>query len=206
MVEEELLNPNWEDYEELNRNLNSGFAYLVLLRRFVDKFVDNGFKDLSEFNHIALGLQAMTAKYYLTEKNELCLGLIIDNIETLITLELINLKNNNIPIKKCENCKKLFIPSKRSDEIYCDRIFKNGKTCKDLGYGEKVKNDAFKQAYTKARKTQHARIRYNNHIPDYKEKHYEPWKNAAEQARNEFQAANDIEGFKKWLDEHKNAF
>lgn len=206
MVEEELLNPNWEDYEELNINLNSGFAHLVLLRRLIDKFVDNGLTNLSEFNHFALGLQAMTAKYYLTENNELCLGLIIDNIDTLIALELINLKHNNIPIKKCENCQKLFVPSKRSDEIYCDRIFKNKKTCKELGYSEKVKNDALKQMYTKARKTQHARIRYNSHIPDYKEKHYEPWKKAAEKARDEFQATNDIDGFEKWLNEHKNSF
>ena len=61
-------------------------------------------------------------------------------------------------------------------------------------------------AYTKARKTQHARIRYNNHISDYKEKHYEPWRIAAEKARDEFQKANDINGFQKWLDEHKDSF
>lgn len=58
----------------------------------------------------------------------------------------------------------------------------------------------------KARKTQHARIRYNSHISDYKEKHYEPWRIAAEKARDEYQKANDINGFQKWLDEHKNSF
>lgn len=205
-IEHDLLNTEWGNSEELDININSSFVYLVRLKKFVEKFVNKGFEDLSEFNHIALGQQAMTAKYYFSEKLGLCLGLVMDNIGSLITLELLNLKNNNVLIKKCENCKKLFIPSNRSDEIYCDRIFKNGKTCKELGYSEKVKNDAFKQMYTKARKTQHARIRYNNHIPDYKEKHYDPWKKAAEQARDKFQAANDIDGFEKWLDEHKNSF
>ena len=57
---------------------------------------------------------------------------------------------------------KVFIPISRSDEIYCDRIFKNNKTCKQLGYTEK--------------------------------------------ARDEYQKANDINGFQKWLDEHKNSF
>lgn len=206
MVEEELLATDWKDEEELNRKFNMCFVHLAYLKKFVEKFVNDEFKDLSEFNHIALGLQTMTAKYYLSKENKLCLGLVMDNIDTLITLELINLKNNNIIIKKCENCKKLFLPSKRSDEIYCDRVFKNGKTCKELGYSEKVKNDIFKQTYTKARKTQHARIRYNSHIPDYKEKHYEPWKKAAEQARDEYQSTNDIDGFKKWLEEHKHSF
>ena len=48
------------------------------------------------------------------------------------------------------------------------------------------------QAYTKARKTQHARIRYNSHIENYKEKHYEPWKESAEKARDSFKENNDI--------------
>jgi len=205
-IEHDLLNTEWGDSEELDININSSFAYLIHLKRFVEKYVTKGFEDLSEFNHIALSQQTMTAKYYFSEEHGLCLGLILDNIGSLITLELLNLKNSNVSIKKCENCKKLFIPTKRSDEIYCDRVFKNGKTCKELGYSEKVKNDAFKQAYTKARKTQHARIRYNSHISDYKEKHYEPWKKAAEQARDEFQAENDINGFERWLNEHKNSF
>lgn len=130
----------------------------------------------------------------------------INDIFSLISLDFANIQAHNIPINRCENCHRFFIPSKRSDEIYCDRIFKNGKTCKKLGYSEKVKSDSFKQMYTKARKTQHARIRYNSHIPDYKEKHYEPWKKAAEQARNRFQATNDIDSFEKWINDHKNSF
>lgn len=130
----------------------------------------------------------------------------INDIHSVLYFDLINCLNKKILIKQCENCHKFFIPSKRSDEIYCDRLFKNQKTCKEVGYSEKIKENSFMLAYTKARKTQHARIRYNSHIPDYKEKHYEPWKKAAEQARDAFQAANDIDGFGNWLNEHKNFF
>lgn len=205
-VKDDLLNTDLQDNEELNIKINETFVYFVYLKRFIESYADGELENLKDFNKLVLSQQAMTAKYYLSEQNELSLGFVIDNIETLIALELINLKSNNIPIKRCANCKKVFLPVNRSDEIYCDRIFKNGKTCKELGYSEKVKNDVFKQMYTKARKTQHARIRYNNHIPDYKEKHYEPWKKAAEQARDEFKTANDIDGFEKWLNEHKNSF
>lgn len=130
----------------------------------------------------------------------------INDIHSVLYFDLINCLNKKIIIKQCENCHKFFIPTKRSDEIYCDRLFKNQKTCKEVGYSEKIKDNAFMLAYTKARKTQHARIRYNKHISDYKEKHYEPWRIAAEKARDEFQAANDIKGFEKWLNEHKNSF
>lgn len=130
----------------------------------------------------------------------------VKNILSLIALDLVNIQNKNLIIKQCENCKKFFIPSKRSDEIYCDRIFKNGKTCKHFGYAEKAKIDPFKYEYTKARKTQHARIQYNSHIPYYKEKYYEPWKADAEKARDHFASIDDIDGFKKWLRENKNKY
>lgn len=130
----------------------------------------------------------------------------LHDVVSMLALDWINIMSLRIPIKQCENCKKFFIPSKRSDEIYCDRIFKNGKTCKELGYSLKIADDPFKAMFTKARKTQHARIRYNKHIKDYKEKHYEPWLQAATQARDEYKSANNIKGFENWIEEHKNAF
>ena len=130
----------------------------------------------------------------------------VKDLYSMLSLDLINIKYRNIPIKQCENCKKFFIPNKRSDEIYCDRIYRNGKTCKELGYSTKISEDPFKAAFTKARKTQHARIRYNKHIKDYRQKHYEPWLSAASKARDYFSKKGDINSFLKWLDEHKNSF
>ena len=124
----------------------------------------------------------------------------------MIALDWINVCDLGFPIKQCSNCSRFFIPDKRSDEIYCNRIYRNGKTCKELGYSLKIAGDPFKAAFTKARKTQHARIRYNNHIKDYKEKHYEPWLAAASKARDYFSQKGDINSFFKWLEEHKNSF
>lgn len=128
------------------------------------------------------------------------------DVFSMIILDLMNILDLNIPIKKCANCGRFFIPSKRSNEIYCNRIYKNGKTCKDVGYSIKQKEDPFKSIFATARKTQHARIRYNKHIKDYKEKHYEPWLKAASEARDHFSSINDIEGFKNWVENHKNSF
>ena len=39
----------------------------------------------------------------------------------------------NIVIKKCKNCGKFFVPDNRIDEIYCNNIYENNKTCKEVG-------------------------------------------------------------------------
>ena len=130
----------------------------------------------------------------------------LHDVVSMLALDWINVMSWSVPIKQCANCKKFFIPEKRSDEIYCNRVYKNSKTCKELGYSLKIADDPFKVAFKKARQTHHARIRYNKHIKDYKEKHYEPWLKAATQAREKYKAENDIEGFKKWLEQHNNSF
>lgn len=130
----------------------------------------------------------------------------VNDLISLISLDFVNIQNKNISIKQCANCKLFFIPSNRSNEIYCDRIFKNGKNCKQLGYSIKEKNDPFKREFTKARKTQHARIRYNEHIKDYKENHYLPWLKAAQEAKKKYENSGDIDGFRKWLKNNKNRF
>ena len=56
-----------------------------------------------------------------------------DVIQTLL-IELLEIAKLNIEIKKCRNCGKFFVPDNKSDEMYCNNIFENGKTCKEIGY------------------------------------------------------------------------
>lgn len=170
-------------------------------------FFRNGFfEDDSYFNLDDMDY-GLTIEFGINPDNHIPnLICIADHVLSLLALDLVNIISNKIQIKQCANCGRFFIPSKRSDEIYCDRINKNGKTCKDIGYSKKIKEDPFKNIFTTARKTQHARIRYNKHIKDYKEKHYEPWLQAATQARDKYKAAGDIEGFREWIEINKNAF
>lgn len=62
---------------------------------------------------------------------------------------------------RCQNCGKLFFPHSRSDEIYCKNIFKNGKTCKELGYEMKVRADKIMNEYRRIYKMQNARKQRN---------------------------------------------
>lgn len=129
-----------------------------------------------------------------------------NDVLSLLVFDFAQVIQNNLVVKRCENCKKSFIPSSRSDEIYCDNIFKNDKTCKQLGYEIKLSKDAFKSAYRVAYKTQNARVARNKQITDYKEKHLEPWVLAAKQKMKEYEKKNDIDGFKKWLEENRDNY
>ena len=36
-------------------------------------------------------------------------------------------------IKKCKNSGKFFVPDNKVDELYCNSIYENNKTCKEVG-------------------------------------------------------------------------
>ncbi|MDR2025585.1 MAG: DUF6076 domain-containing protein [Hungatella sp.] len=148
----------------------------------------------------------LPAKISYTSGNKFIIDYMIDSLDSMVYLEFFNVQKYGITFNQCENCGKYFVPTKRSDEKYCDNFFKDGKTCKDVGYEMKIKNDEFKTAYRTAYKTQRARIKYNSHISNYEEIHFKPWEQAAKQALSDFTTKNDIEGFKKWLKANKDSF
>lgn len=125
---------------------------------------------------------------------------------TLIYFDIGKIVENKILIKKCENCGKYFIPQMRSNEIYCTNIFKDSKTCRQIGYDNKIKSNEFMNAYRSAYKTQHARIKYNSNNPDYEKQHVIPWVRSAKEAMNIFSSQNDIQGFRDWLLKNRDAF
>lgn len=56
-----------------------------------------------------------------------------DIIQTFIIelFEMIEIEST--AIKKCKNCGKFFVPDNRVDELYCNSIYENNKTCKEVG-------------------------------------------------------------------------
>jgi hypothetical protein len=62
-------------------------------------------------------------------------------------------------IRKCENCGDFFIPTSRSNEVYCDKVYSAGKTCKQVGFYNRLMNDEsmiLEKEYRKAYKTKNA--------------------------------------------------
>ena len=74
-------------------------------------------------------------------------------------------------VASCEYCGRYFIPKTRKKTLYCDRVIKNGKTCKELAPALKhklqAKNDEVIQAFDRARQKMYKRYeRARNSLHD----------------------------------------
>lgn len=70
----------------------------------------------------------------------------IENILFISFAELCTI--DNLAIKKCKNCNKYFIPVNRSDELYYSNEYKDGKTCKQIGFGQ-IKKKKYAEDFEK---------------------------------------------------------
>lgn len=82
--------------------------------------------------------------------------------------------HNNKVISKCRNCTEYFIPQKRCDEVYCDKIIEDSKTCKDIGayksFMYKQPTDKGKALSSEFYKTIHDRLKNNKKYQRYLDK------------------------------------
>lgn len=62
---------------------------------------------------------------YTFESNDICQLLIIE-LQEIVCMD-------KFEIKKCKNCGNYFVPEKRTDELYCNNIYEDGRTCKEIG-------------------------------------------------------------------------
>lgn len=114
---------------------------------------------------------------------------------------------NNIPIKICKNCRKYFIPENRISSVYCNRIFENNKTCREVGainaYNEKLKKDEVNLLYRRTLSAKKMLANRNPDIPIYLEK-YEKWKKEANKFKQDIKDGKKTEEeFKQWIEETK---
>lgn len=85
------------------------------------------------------------------------------SLADVMYFELMNVVKGNILIKRCENCKRYFIPSRRNDALYCKRIAPGSeKTCIEIGaikkYEKQIASNPIKKAYRTEYKKRYARV------------------------------------------------
>ena len=117
---------------------------------------------------------------------------------------------NNIPIKICKNCGKYFIPENRISSVYCNRIFENNKTCREVGainaYNEKLKKDEVNLLYRRTLSAKKMLANRNPDIPIYLEK-YEKWKKEANKFKQDVKNGTKTEEeFKQWIEETRKKY
>ena len=145
------------------------------------------------------------------EEKELLLEIpyfFVGNLGNILFLMLTEAITLNTVIRQCKNCSKYFIPENRRDELYCSNEYKDGKTCKQIGFWQikkkKYAEDEFARLYRNTYQQKFLRVKRN---PDNKEyvEDFEKFKEGVKQMRDAVLADEKTEDdFKKWLIEVKN--
>lgn len=169
----------------------------------VEKLI-NPYLKISSFEAAIRGF-ANTVK----NKNTITSVYSCDSIEDVCMASLYHLLKLGLVIKKCNNCGKYFIPLRRSDAIYCDRIspYNPSKTCKDDGsqrtFEEKLKMDDAEKLRRSVYQVMQMRVRRNPDIEIYKE-NFEQWKSDVAKWKAGIKKGTiTSEDFIKWLNDSK---
>lgn len=108
-------------------------------------------------------------------------------------------------IKKCKNCGKYFL-SNKNNTVYCDSIFEDNKTCKQVGsklaQKKKEQNNPVYQKYRSiyAKKAMNAR---RNPDIDSVQKRYKEWKKETSKFLDDIEKGTKTYAeFDKWLDKN----
>ena len=133
-------------------------------------------------------------------------SIVTDNIYTVLYISLYNLVlNNNAMIRQCKNCHRYFLTNK-SNTYYCDNIYYEDKTCKDVGNQLSQKRKENKEpVYGKYRSIYANKATLLKRYPDiYSQEDYDKWKKEAKQFMNDIRhGLKTYDEFDKWLDKNK---
>lgn len=118
----------------------------------------------------------------------------------IVSFDVYRASELHISIKRCALCGKAFIPAVRSDEIYCQNKYKNGRTCSEIAFEVQSRKDPFYSLYRNAYKTESARAA--RMVGGGKNK-LKKWRELAKEKLIEYRKLGDIEEFKNWLQNNK---
>lgn len=144
------------DYDkEVQKHITiSQFQNLAMFQLYLKQLIENNLNknilhaDISKMANIRVTLTFYNDKLY--EEYE------INDILSYCLFVITKFSNSQKVLKICQNCNDYFVPSKRSDALYCDKLHDNDRTCKDMGYENKVKDNEVYKEYRKVYKRKHA--------------------------------------------------
>lgn len=124
-----------------------------------------------------------------------------ENIDEFFSICMITIYQESYIISKCQNCNKYFVPYRKNDAIYCDRISpqKDNKTCKE--YASKRPKGVL-ELYRKIYMKKFARV--NRNKDNYTLKNdFEIWKSQVEKLKADYNKGTlSADDFEKWLMEN----
>ena len=127
----------------------------------------------------------------------------IQSLEEMLYLELMEMIKRGIRIKRCGLCDRYFILADKRKRDYCDRIYKDRRTCKQIGakkrFNQTVEADPYLQEFQRIYNRMYSRYyrmdawesdRQTNKLT---EAEFKAWTDLASKARQEYKLG-DIDG------------
>lgn len=120
----------------------------------------------------------------------------IQSLEEMLYLEFMEMVKRGIRIKRCGLCDRYFVLADKRKRDYCDRIFENGRTCKQLGakkrFHENVEADIYLQEFQRIYNRMYSRFyrmdAWDSEFQTNKltETEFKAWTSMASKARQEY--------------------
>ena len=126
----------------------------------------------------------------------------IDNFYNLLFLELYFILQEKTYLKKCKNCGKYFLTT-NSAVIYCDNVFADNKTCREIGaskvFTKNLEKDEAYNLYRKVYKKKQALAKSKGGTFEIE---YNLFKNQGKDKKNAYKLKEITkEEFMKWINE-----
>lgn len=137
----------------------------------------------------------------------------VEYIEDLCIATLAFIIKNDFNINMCHNCHRCFVPHKRLDELYCDRIApqsfrqKKSMSCKEYAsahlWYDRIKKDPVLKLYRNIYNAKQMLVRRNPDITAYAD-NFDLFKRESLEWKKRYKAGEcTADEFKQWLDEQK---
>jgi hypothetical protein len=127
----------------------------------------------------------------------------IDDVDDLFRFEFIKMIEYEIFIKKCKNCERFFIPMRRVDAEYCNRLWGDSqRRCNEIGamlrYEKKVSENPVWEAYKKTYRRFNSRTRTKKMT----QSEFIAWSDEAARKRDDCLAGElPFDEFMAWLEQ-----
>ena len=128
---------------------------------------------------------------------------VLENIDDMLRYELVQTLVQGIGFKRCKNCGMLFVPSGRSDTLYCDFIADGEEySCRKIGANRQAKKKVAEDPVLQEHRRAYQRLNKRKELGYMEESAFDIWSEEAATRRKQY-----IEGklapevFKAWIDE-----
>lgn len=128
---------------------------------------------------------------------------VLENIGDMLRYELVQTLIMGIGFKRCENCGMLFVPSGRSDTLYCDfRAKGETQPCNKIGANRKAKEKVAKDPVLQEHRRAYQRLNKRKEYGYMEEAEFKAWADEAALRRKQCQEGTiTFDEYKAWLDE-----